>query len=222
MPSKALTAFESELPEVEDLLTAKHDQDRGVRAIRRASTVALSGHYERYLYALDEEAIEAVNARGIGGLSLPQPLRLYHTKPAVKLLYETNWDQQPRVVALERFVQEEMWLWSSGLAGTLVQGRLLEFMTAPTPLQVMRYFGYWGIGDIFSAITRAPHVRSRIYVKILELVDRRNGIAHGDPSVEPTYQDVVSYRKAVRTFCSRVDQRMSKRLGELIGTGPVW
>jgi hypothetical protein len=57
---------------------------------------------------------------------------------------------------------------------------------------------------------------------LLELVDKRNGIAHGDASVTPTYQDVVSYRAAVRVFCTRVDHAMARRLSQLLGASPPW
>ena len=192
------------------------------RAIRRASTVALSSHYERYLYALNEEVVDAINAAGIEGDRLPQALRLYHSKPAVELLSDTAWEGTPRAEALERFVNEEAWLWSGAGAGSLEHPRLLHFMKAPKPDDVRRYFRYWAIPDIFATITRKPHVRAKINVKLLELVDNRNGIAHGDSSIVPTYHDVVSYRGVVKMFCTRADKAVARVVGRLAGIPPPW
>jgi hypothetical protein len=225
--SQALTALRNGIPEVDDLLSVLRPSPplRGTptaRAIRRASTVVLSSHYERYVYALNEEAVQVVNAIGIPGSGLPLSLRLYHTRPAVELMAATAWERDARVEALRRFMSEEGWLWTEGVSGTLEHSRLLEFMTAPKPEAVLRYFAYWGIPDIFTAITRTPHIRARLFVKLLELVDKRNGIAHGDPEVEPTYQDVVAYRSVVRVFAERVDRVMSRRIGTLVGSPPPW
>jgi hypothetical protein len=95
-------------------------------------------------------------------------------------------------------------------------------MSAPKPDAVRRYFRYWEINDIFSAITRTPHVRAKIYLKLLELVDKRNAIAHGDAGMIPTYQDVVGYRGVVRLFCSRADTAMARRLSELLSGPRPW
>jgi hypothetical protein len=227
MPSNALNALLAGVPEVDNLMAAqrhlKPSQRSAVgRAIRRASTVALSSHYERYLYVLNEEAVEALNREGVAGDVLPQILRLYHSKPAVELLSDTAWEQETRVNALRNFVSDEAWLWQAGARGRLDHARLLEFMSAPKPSDVMRYFRYWEIGDIFNAVTQAPHVRARLYVKLLELVDRRNGIAHGDPSIDPSYHDVMSYKGVVKVFCSRVDRTIAKRVAGITGSGLPW
>jgi hypothetical protein len=227
VPSNALTELLAAIPEVDDLLAAQRPtpplrRSAIGRAIRRAGTVALSSHYERYLYALNEEAVDVVNGARPSGEHLPRSLRLYHSKPAVELLAGTAWEGTSRVDALQHFVETESWLWSTRTPGALEHTRLLEFMAAPKPDSVRRYFRYWQIPDIFTAITRTPHVRTRIYVKLLELVDKRNGIAHGDASVVPTYHDVISYRGAVRTFCTRVDKALARRLAQLLGTARPW
>jgi hypothetical protein len=227
VPSVALSALQIAIPEVDELLTAQRPvpplkRSAVGRVIRRAGTVALSSHYERYLYGLNEAAVDAVNVAGLTGERLPEALRLYHSKPAVERLADTAWEGSPRAQVLRSFVHDESWLWTAGLTGGLEHARLLEFMTAPKPDAVRRYFRYWGIPDIFSAITRKPHVRAELNVKLLELVDKRNGIAHGDASVAPTYQDVISYRRVVNLFCSRVDAAMARRLSELLGAERPW
>lgn len=225
VPSSALSALLAALPEVDHLLGAYSPtqplrRTERAQAIRRATTVVLSSHYERYVYAVNEEAVDAVNAAAVLSERLPRDLRLYHTKPAVERLAGTSWEAEPRVTALESFVREEAWLWIEGSSGGLQHGRLLEFMTAPKPDAVRRYFRTWDIPDIFSAITRTPHVRAKVYVGLLDLVDKRNAIAHGDVGVVPTHHDVVKYRGAVRTFCTRADKALARRMEQLLGVRP--
>jgi hypothetical protein len=179
-----------------------------------------SSHYERYIYALNEEAVDAVNASGIFRTVIPERLRLYHSRPAVEALAETAWESPRRAAALEAFVRNESWLWSDNVAGQLEASRLLAFMSAPTPLMVVRYFRYWGIDDVFSSITRRPHVRTRLFTRLSELVDRRNSIAHGDRAVEPTYHDVLSYIGAVRRFATRTDALFGRHVGTMVGVPP--
>jgi hypothetical protein len=95
-------------------------------------------------------------------------------------------------------------------------------MKAPTPRNLVRYYGYWGIDDIFTAITRTPHTRSNLRLKLEELVQKRNNIAHGDASVDATQADVASYEAAVKTFCTRADAQIARRISRLLNGQHVW
>lgn len=227
MASEALAGLLAAIPEVDALLSAQRplrplERSQTARVLRRASTVVLSSHYERYIYAVNEEAIDAVNSSGVRGDELPKSLRLYHSKPAVELLSDTAWDRDTRVNALTGFVEDEAWLWAEGKAGALDASRLLHFMSAPKPDAVVRYFSYWEIPNIFDVITRTPRTKAKLRAKLLELVDKRNGIAHGDTGIVPTYHDVLEYRGVVRTFCTRADRAMSKHLQRLTGGQLPW
>ncbi len=83
-------------------------------------------------------------------------------------------------------------------------------------------FKLWGVSDIFSAITRQPHTRQRMWLKLEELVDKRNDIAHGDSGAEATYQDIASYVAVVRTFCTRADRVLSRVLVPYAGGTRPW
>jgi hypothetical protein len=98
--------------------------------------------------------------------------------------------------------------------------RLLMWMKVPTPKSLMRAFQLWGIEDIFSAITRTSVNNARLRLKLRELVEKRNNIAHGDYTVEATYLDVVQYIAVVRKFCGSSDKRLARQLGSFIGSRP--
>jgi RiboL-PSP-HEPN len=226
MASDALNALLLALKEV-DLLQrinptptgAAPDQPEITRAVGRASVVLLSSHLERYIRNINEEAVSVVNATAILGSQLPQPLRLLHSKSIVEDLAATTWDNETRATKLALLAQSETWLWLPSETGSLDHSRLLAWMKAPKSEQIQRYFRYWEIDDIFGRITYKPHTRSHLWLKIDELVEKRNNIAHGDLSTEATQADVRTYSKVVETFCVRSDRQLGRRLGRLLSTG---
>jgi len=84
MPSQALLAFDNALGEVRDLgrvarpsLSERTDSLRIARAVGRAQVVLLSSHFERYFYAVNEEAVDFVNAKHISATVLSSRLNFF-------------------------------------------------------------------------------------------------------------------------------------------------
>jgi hypothetical protein len=123
---------------------------------------------------------------------------------------------------LKAFADSEIWLWVPAGSGTLDHRQLIAWMKAPKPGQLQRYYRYWGIPDVFSAITRSPHTRSYYYLKVDEIVTKRNNIAHGDLTTEATQADVRIYKEVVSVFCQRADRMLSMQLGRLLSSGRPW
>jgi len=227
MASRPLAAFGQAVKEVRDLQRADPTpvgatpiQPETTRVVGRASVVLLSSHFERYVYSVNEEAATHINASGVLGSRLPEVVRLLHSRPTVDGLLETGWER--RTQQLEAFVQAEGWLWTAGMAGALDHKRLLLWMKAPTPANLVRYYRCWGIENIFDAITRAAHTRKDLWLKIDELVRKRNNIAHGDPTTEATHADVRSYRDSALRFCERADKHLASALAPLTGGARPW
>lgn len=227
MPSDALRSLLSGIKEVRDLQRANPtppgglpERPRVVRAINRASVVLLSSHLERYLRGLNEEAVGVVNAAPIGGSTLPEILRLQYSKIPIDELAEAQWVN--RAAMLSQLVATDGWLWGSSPKANLDHDRLVRWMKSPSPERAARLFRLWGVSDIFSAITRQPHTNQRMKLKLKELVDKRNDIAHGDAGAEATYQDVASYIAVVRTFCTRVDSILSHKISRYVGGIRPW
>jgi len=223
--SSALEGLDTALTEIVDLQRVNPTPTGAAlsaplitRAIGRASVVLLSSHFERYIYAVNAEAAEAVSLSGATGDALPEGLRLAHSRHPIDELALTIWDR--RGDALNKFVREESWLWVPGQGGHLEHKRLLTWMKAPFPKNLKRYYKEWGIEDIFSAITRRIHTRIDLELRISELVGKRNGIAHGDFSVDATQSDIRLYRAAVQVFAERADRALSRQLATLTGSVP--
>jgi RiboL-PSP-HEPN len=227
MASASLLAFRKGILEVDQLqhadptpLGTPPTKPEITRVIGRASVVLLSSHFERYIYAINEEATQLLNDEEVAGDLLPETVRLLHSSEPIDVLLGTSWER--RAEQLAEFIEREGWLWRSGSKGVLDHNRLIVWMKAPSPRYLVRYFRCWGIENIFFAIARTPHTRSELQLRIEELVQKRNNIAHGDLSIEATHTDVALYREVTTTFSERADRILGKSIGKLVGRRSAW
>jgi hypothetical protein len=228
MPSAALRAFINASDEISDLGGASHpslqpskaDSLRVARAIGRGQVVLLSSHFERYFYAVNEELVEHLNHLQVSSTQLPEVIRLIHSMIPIDDLSKTGWEK--RTDQLREFISGDGWLWSANVLGTLTADRLLAWMKAPKPQSLVRYYRYWGIEDIFSAITRTGASRTALWLAVQGLVDLRNNIAHGDFGAQTTPSDVRRYLNFAKTFCERADRKMSSVVARSLHVQQPW
>lgn len=227
MASTAFSALVSALDEVSHLEEANPSPTGAAprrpeitRVIGRASVVLLSSHFERYIYRINEETTAYLAAEGVTGDQLPNDVRLLHSKPAIDDTFAVSWVN--RATPLTQFVTTDLWLWQSGVSGELDSARLLAWMKAPNPKNLVRYYRYWEIEDIFSAITRRSNTRRDLRLSIQTLVEKRNNIAHGDLAEQATQRDVRVFATAVRTFCDRADGKLARQIRLLFRTPLPW
>lgn len=225
--SVALASLRDALLEIEHLEQASPTKPGGspkepevTRAVSRAGIVLLCSHFERYFYAVNEEAVAFLNEHGAQGHQFPERLRLLHSRYPIDEISPTGWEH--RGSKLSSFLETDGWLWSGNLSGHLQAGRLLQWMKTPSPESLIRYYKYWGIEDIFSAVTRKPTTRSEFFLRIRGLVEKRNNIAHGDAGEQATPADVRRYARSVRDFCKRADGMLSRSIAKTLAIGAPW
>lgn len=228
MASSALQSLDAALAEV-DVLEAANPSPTGrrprnpqlTRVIGRACVVLLSSHFERYLYAVNEEAVGAILSARVPAERIPIEVRLRHSRQPIDELATMQWAQ--RRGGLEALVADEAPLWSSGgIPQHLASVRLLEWMKSPKCREVVRYYRQWGVDDIFNAVTRTPRTRADLWLRLTGLVDKRNNIAHGDLNTEATQADVRAYKRVVLRFCTSADSVLARRLASLFGFDRPW
>ena len=228
MASSSLAALTNAIGEVRDLDRGDPTPRGGTpvdplltRVVGRARVVLLSSHFERYFYSVNEEAAGALNATSHRSSGVPELMRLLHSSSAIDDLSSTAWER--RAPGLHSLVLTDAWLWTDDLPrGALDHRRLLAWMKAPTPQNLVRYYRYWGISDIFSAVTRTMHTRTDLWLKLDELIQKRNNIAHGDRTTEATRIDLRAYEAAALTFCERADRHLALALSRILDTSAPW
>ena len=214
---KALRGFPPHTP----VRSSQHSRQDARIAHRRACVVLLSSHFERYIYGLNESAVDFLNTARLQSSAVPLTLRLLQIRGAIDRLAETAW--QNREDHLIKLFDQFSTHWDSSqtIAG-LEAGANLEWMKSPQVGDVKRYFGYFEIGNIVRSVTRSEATRRAMERHLQALVDARNGIAHGDQTIQPTATDIAEYLKAVEAFCIRADKAMARSLGVLASTTPPW
>lgn len=188
------------------------------KAHGRACVVLLSSHFERYLYAVNQEATEWLNVTACEMSKIPLEIRLLHSRERVDILAQTNWKN--RETKLKEFFPLEAPLWSDmGKTGTLEHVPLLAWMKSPDRKAVIRFYKQYGIDNIFEKITRTRSTRGKLIFDTTELVEKRNLIAHGDFVTEALPTDVARYLKSTTKFAKSADAVFRSRLTQLVGTG---
>ena len=227
MPSRALDALVNGIAEVRDLQIANPtppggfpDRPRVIRALNRASVVLLCSHFERYLRNVNEEAATFVNGHKIPARGLPERLRLEQSRRPIDELAKIEWPN--RAQRLVHFVKEDGGLWMAEGVAQLDHERLIRWMKSPSPRSVGRLCTLWGVENIFERITRRPSTKRHMWLKLGELVDKRNAIAHGDADAEATAGDITGYVGVVRDVSHRADGVLSRTVGGYCGAKLAW
>jgi hypothetical protein len=226
MTSTALAGLLAGVEEVRSLRThypvPRGGIATGVEAVAakahgRACVVLLCSHYERYIYAVNEEACEWLNSLQCQLDAFPTSFLLQHTKIPIEELAARDWLN--REAALRDFITKHGPIWTGpGVSGQLDHEQMLVWMKAPKPKSLKRFYALYGIDDIFKAVTRNPSTRGDLFFRLGDLVDKRNNIAHGDAQTEALPVDVTAYLNAVSKFSSSADSVLSRTLKKLTGS----
>ena len=136
-------------------------------------------------------------------------------------LARTQWDRRESQL-VDVMTQDAVLFQVGQPLARLVHERLLDWMSSPKCAEIIRYYRQWGIEDVFDRMTRRAHTRGALWLKLSELVDKRNNIAHGDLTTEATQLDVRDYRRAVLRFCRAADPILARHIGRLLRVAPPW
>lgn len=232
MPSTAHAELTSGLAEVRLLrgfvrpqntvpLNQRREWTAARTANNRACVVLLCSHYERFIYALNEAATDHLNAALLTSDQIPEKIRLLQTKKAVEDVALQQWELRSK--KLEELAAGHLNLWTPGARVTALQpGATLAWMKSPKVGDVSRFFSYYGLDRIMARLTRTEGTRRDLSRRLQSLVDSRNGIAHGDSTVQPSRSDVTEYLDAVAHFARGADRELSKSLAKIASTSRPW
>lgn len=198
------------------------DKALAAKAHGRACVVLLSSHLDRYIYAVNEEAVDWLNGQSCSLDAFPEEFLLQHSRRPVDSLAELSWER--RGASLSSFIASHGPVWSpGGCSGSLDANELVTWLKSPKPESLVRFYRLYGIENIFYSVTRKPSTRGVLYLGIRELVEKRNNIAHGDFQTQATPMDVTRYLTAVRRFGESADKVFARGVRKMAkATAAPW
>jgi RiboL-PSP-HEPN len=230
MPSDALSQLEQGLDEVRQLRgyagqfnssIERQDRLQFIITARRACVVLLCSHYERYLYGLNESFIDVLNQTAPQPDRLPTQMLLRQIKMPLETLATKEWTQREPHLRQLFEVYSSHWIPGQGVTGLDAQSNI-AWMKSPKVQEIIRLFRLFGIENIISEVTRTDAGRRNLTRELQGLVDARNGIAHGDQTIQPTGPELTRYLDTVAQFCDRADRCVSRSLAKSLGLTPPW
>lgn len=218
MTSTPLERFRDGRLEVEQLVKLAPDplQDRtGHNAVLRAAVVLLVSHFEGYLKLLCEGHVDWLSDGVRESRTIPRALREAYTLPLLEQVVQSrNADQ--RWVLLKK-VRDLNCLWidqAKPPSGLLKPSVLSRRVTSANPDVIDEIFSLIGHaspvceGDI--DLTVAEEVQSlNIRRGLIDVIDCRNDIAHGDVSRLPTREDVDRYIAFLQALTERLERKVA-------------
>ena len=195
-------------------------------ALNKAATVALCSAIEGYIEGVFDEGWDFLHATGIAVERLPDELRARIFLDRVEGILESRRRFAKLNSRIRKFFEREGHLWQAGTPFDALKSGVEEFsgqFQNSLPKGIVRLFRLYGISDIFIEIQRETghSLRADTLVPTMkELVEKRNGIAHGDATVIPTALDVTRYFNAGRVTCRHIDVAAGIQLEELTGQFP--
>ena len=230
MPSDALAQLENGIVEIQHLRTypkaqgingASNTRAQFIAASRRAGVVLLCSHYERYLYGLNDSVFDHLNRTSPQPEKLPISLLLRQVKEPVEILAMKDWTKREDLLRIFFDGFTDHWISGPGVSRLDAQANI-SWMKSPKVEEVIRLFRLFGIQNIVQEVTRTESGRRSMMRDLQGLVDARNGIAHGDQTIQPTGPELTRYLGSVRNFCERADRRVGQTLARNLGADPPW
>lgn len=217
MTNSPLERFRDGRAEVEKLMQLAPDQieERTAHnAVLRAAVVLLVSHFEGYLKLSCEAHVDWLSDGTREARSIPRGLREVYTIPLLEQIVQSrNADQR---WGLLKKVRNVNCLWvddAKPARGILDPAVLSRQVTSAHPDVIDTVFGLIGCsspvcdGDI--DFEDAEEVRSlNIRRGLIDVIECRNDIAHGDVSRLPTREDVDRYMAFLQALTDRLERRM--------------
>ncbi|MFB8242855.1 MAE_28990/MAE_18760 family HEPN-like nuclease [Kitasatospora purpeofusca] len=199
--------FVSSTDEINHLLAARPSSplipraDEAVRlenAVHRASLVLLVAHFEGFAKAALREYVDEICAVRPPARKVPPALLELFTRERIQEIASLSPGEE-RVNRTRRLFSGFSGLWDEerSIDPRVISSKILaRQMTSLRPNVLREAFSLIGISDIINEATEALRVNGfsiRVDVKLEEIVDKRNLIAHGDYSVKPTSAELQGY-----------------------------
>lgn len=210
MPSPALSTFlDTRLGEVQHLVALRPsgrwnrtDAERAA-AINRATVLLICAHLEGFVEGIIVDLFDHFNSERPPADQLPSLLRASQVDPQLVSVVGLK-ERVRRAQSIDKLFAQSHSLWlgyplpKNALRADLVT----NLMGNPKPTKIAEVLHLVGMHDVFAAVELPDG--ADIEVRLEELVDIRNSIAHGE-DVQVTDDQVGRYVTAVEYFARALD-----------------
>lgn len=181
-------------------------------AVCRGAIVLLCSHIEGYIKELGELTLARLYDRGICRSKIPHLVAYHVSKDLVSDIKDTS-DTTRMAAQLADLISRDLPYWQSQgpIEVPLSEERFNKGFASPSFNKISSYFGRFGhvefkrdlgfalAGDYATCKTLINHI-----------VDIRNKIAHGNPSLSKTPADLLDAASNVQKFCRTTDDVFAK------------
>lgn len=233
---ESYSEFIDSLREVETLLATRpstplgsgtpdsHTQERElINAITRACVVMLVAHFEGFVKASLTELIDEICRAKPPARRLPEALLELHTRERIHEIFGTEGPE--RIHRTRRLFTTYAQLWDADrtVNPQLLSAKVLtRQFTNAKPEVLEAVFSLLDVNDVIAeanthvnlaiAAREDDATSLRVDVKLTEIVERRNKIAHGDRTEKPTPVEVEGYVIFLRDLAQFVSTIVARRI----------
>ena len=215
--SPVYSSLKLRLEEVKRLISLAEATENGrvtganmatVDALCRGGIVLMSSHLEGYVKGLAERGLEMIEKNHVPKEKLEDVFRYHLSRD---LIAEIQQSIHPDSISsrITAFLERDMQIWNTDtvFVGPLPRDAFIGGVAAPNHDGIKKLFGRFGYstfeGDLGKNLKGdLPVCRNMVD----QIVDLRNKIAHGDPRVGATPQDIRDMQKWLMRYCQTTDK----------------
>lgn len=192
-------------------------------ALTRSCIVMLVAHFEGFIKSALTELIDSICQAKPPARRIPDALLELHTRERIEEIFGTNGPE--RISRTRRLftTYAELWDENHSINPNLLSAKILaRQLTNAKPEVLETVFSLLGVKDIVvqidahvnQAISSRGDQATRVKtdIKLTEIVDRRNNVAHGDKTEKLTTMEVENYK----TFLTDVAEKIAIVIQERI------
>lgn len=216
----AYSALISRLAEINTLLTMAKSLEESdpigngmkINATCRGAIVLLCSHVEGYIKELGELTLNSLTDQQICRSKIPNSVAYHISKSFVADIKDTA-DTTKIADHIFNLIDGDLVFWGSSgpIAEPIPEDRFNKGFASPSFGKIATYLGRFGYADYKRDLGFKLAGDYQVCKTLIDhIVDARNKIAHGNPTISKTPTDLMNAVKTTRQFCRATDDVFAK------------
>lgn len=211
----AYSAFVERISEVEVLLrmasdferTNPTDNSQKINALCRGSIVLLSSHIEGYVKEVGELTLTRIYDREICRSKVSNLISYHASRDIIAEIKDTS-DSNKIAKKVVSLIDRDLMLWeqTGPYAEPISESRFNKTFSSPSFQKIAAYIRRFGYTEYKKDLGSRLEANYPIVRNLIDhVVDTRNQIAHGDPTISKTPTDLTDAIPLLKMFCRETD-----------------